>query len=123
MPSEAILEEGYDSDMQFGPFIQDGVVEEEFASMDEVEKTVIEVVTAEPGEIEEGKAVPVLTSYDIKKMKVVELQSVLQATGMTTNGLKSVLVSKLEEAVEKNVPLIQNRAPEVIEHRAGGEFE
>ena len=28
MPSEAILEEGYDSDMQFGLFIQDGVVEE-----------------------------------------------------------------------------------------------
>ena len=38
MPSEAILEEGYDSDMQFGLFIQDGVVEEEFASMDKVEK-------------------------------------------------------------------------------------
>ena len=54
MPSEAILEEGYDSDMQFGQFIQDGVVEEEFASMDEVEKMVIEVVTAEPGESEEN---------------------------------------------------------------------
>ena len=52
IPSEAILEEGYDSDMQFDPFIQDGVVEEEFVSMDEVEKTVIEVVTAEPGESE-----------------------------------------------------------------------
>ena len=44
MPSEAILEEGYDSDMQFGLFIQDGVLEEEFASMYEVEKMVIEVV-------------------------------------------------------------------------------
>ena len=48
MPSEAILEERYDSDMQFVTFIQDGVVEE-FTSMDEEEKTVIEVVTAEPG--------------------------------------------------------------------------
>ena len=28
MSIEAILEEGYDSDMQFGLFIQDGVVEE-----------------------------------------------------------------------------------------------
>ena len=28
IPSEAILEEGYDSNMQFGLFIQDGVVEE-----------------------------------------------------------------------------------------------
>ena len=41
---------------------------------------------------------------------------------MTTNGLKAVLLSRLEEAVEKNVTFIQNRAPEVIEHRAGGEF-
>ena len=41
---------------------------------------------------------------------------------MTTNGLKAVLVSRLEEAVEKNVTLIHNHAPEVIEHCAGGEF-
>ena len=31
-------------------------------------------------------------------------------------------MSRLEEAVDKNVPLIHNHAPEVIEHRAGGEF-
>ena len=71
MPSEAILEEGYDSNMQFGPFIQDGEVEEEFASMDEVEKTVIEILIAEPSNSEEGEAVPVLTSDDTKKMKVI----------------------------------------------------
>ena len=41
---------------------------------------------------------------------------------MTTNGLKAVLISRLEKAVEKNMSLIQNRVPEVIEHRAGGEF-
>ena len=52
----------------------------------------------------------------------MELQSALQARGMTTNGLKAVLVPRLEDAVEKNATLIQNRAPEVIEHRAGGEF-
>ena len=63
-----------------------------------------------------------MTSDDIKKMKFMELQSALQARGMTTNGLKAVLVSRLEEAVDKNVPLIHNHAPEVIEHRAGGEF-
>ena len=31
-------------------------------------------------------------------------------------------MSRLEEAVKKNVPLIQNRAPEVIEDCDGGEF-
>ena len=55
-----------------------------------------------------------LTSDDIKNMKVMKLRSALQARGMTTNGLKAVLVSRLEEAVEKNVTLVQNSAPEVI---------
>ena len=48
MPSEALLVERYDNDMKFGPFIQDGLVEEDFASMDELDKTVIEAVTEEP---------------------------------------------------------------------------
>ena len=77
-------------------------------------------MTAEPGESEGGEAVPVLTRYDINNMKVMELRSSLQARGTTTNGLKSVLVTRLEEAVEKNVPLMKNRAPEVIEHFSGG---
>ena len=79
--------------------------------MDEAEKTVIEVVTEESGESEEGEAVPVPTSDDIKKMKVMELRSALQSRVMTKNGLKAVLVSRLEEAVKNNVPLIQNRVP------------
>ena len=71
MQSEAILEEGYDSDVHFVPFIKYGLLEEEFESMDEEEKTVIEVLTVETGESEEGEAVPVLTSNDTKKMKVM----------------------------------------------------
>ena len=64
-------------------------------------------MTAEPGESEGGEAVPVLTRDDINNMKVMELRSSLQARGTTTNGLKSVLVPRLEEAVEKNVPLMK----------------
>ena len=79
-------------------------------------------MTEETGESEEGKAVLVMTSDDIKKMKFMELQSSFQARVMTTNRLKAVLVSRLEEAVEKNVTLIHNHAPEVIEDCAGGEF-
>ena len=59
--------------MQFVSFIQDGVVEEEFASIDEVEKMVIEVVTKELGESEEGKSITVLKSDDVKKMKIMKL--------------------------------------------------
>ena len=51
-------------------------------------------MTEEPGESDEGKAVPVLTSDDIKKTKYMELRSALQARGITTNGLKAVLVSR-----------------------------
>ena len=47
-------------------------------------------MTAEPGYSEEGKSVSVLTSDDIKKMEVMELQSALQARGKTANGLKAV---------------------------------
>ena len=60
--------------------------------MDEEYKTVIEVVTVETGEIEESKAVPVLTSNDLKKMNVMYLRSALQTRVMTTNGLKAVLL-------------------------------
>ena len=63
-----------------------------------------------------------LTRDDIKKMKVTELRSALQARGMKKNVLKVLFVSRLEEAIKKNVPLIKNCAPEVIEHHTGGEF-
>lgn len=35
MPSEEMMEEGYDSDHQCGPFIENGVDNEEFYNMDE----------------------------------------------------------------------------------------
>ena len=63
------------------------------------------------------------------KMKIpsgsgtTQLRSALQARGMTTNRLKPVLVSRLEETVKKTVKLIRNRVPEVIEYCGGGEFE
>ena len=79
-------------------------------------------MTEEPGESEEGKALPVLTSNDINQMKFVEFRSDLQAIGMTKNGLKAVLVSRLEEAIEKNMSLMQNLVLEVIEHYAGGDI-
>ena len=63
-----------------------------------------------------------MTSDDIKRMKVMKLQSDLQARRITTNGLKAVLVSRLEEAVKNNVPLMKNCAPEVIENSAGVDF-
>ena len=63
-----------------------------------------------------------LTSDDIKKMKVMELRSALQEIGRTANVLKAVLVSRLKDAAKNNVPLIQNCVPEVIEHCAGGKF-
>ena len=55
-------------------------------------------------------------------MKVIEFLSALQARGIRTNGLKAVLVSRLEEVVKRNVPLMQNHAQEFKEHPGGGKF-
>jgi len=35
IPDKALMDEGYDSDFQVGPFVQDGVDEEAFVCMDE----------------------------------------------------------------------------------------
>jgi len=35
MPSEELMEAGYDTDHQCGPFVQNGVEDEEFYNMDE----------------------------------------------------------------------------------------
>ena len=121
MPSDELLEEGYDSDMQHGPFLQHGVMEESFEIMDEVEKTATEDETAEPDEVVES-APPPLTSNAIKKMKVKELRTALEVRGLSKNGLKAVLVARLEDAVKNNVPLMQNCAPEIINNSAGDAY-
>ena len=122
MPNNELLEAGYDSNMQFGPFLQAGVAEESFASMNEAEKTAEEGEIAEPDEVAES-APPVLASDDIKKMKVAELRAALEIRGLQKNGLKAVLIARLEDAVKNNVPLMQNCAPEVRSNSAGDTFE
>jgi len=129
MIDEALIEDGYDTDCQLGPFIESGVEAEERVCMDEeplgsenpniCETNIVEnsidatAVTAES----------VLTDELIDKMKVVELRLELEKRGISKNGLKADLVGRLKEAVAKNVPLLEDRPEVEVANSAGIGFE
>ena len=114
IPDEGMMDAGYDSDFNMGPFVQDGVSAEAFISMEEeapVEPEPVLVLADGDGNREKiipEIAEPVLTEAVIDAMKIVELRSELGKRGMSRNGLKAVLVERLKEAVAQNVPLLEN---------------
>ena len=123
MPSIELIDQGYDSDMQIGPFFETGVADETFVSMDE---DVLEEV-APPAQVQEVEpetaSDPVLTSETIDKMKVAELRVALDARGMSKTGLKTVLIERLKAAVINAVPIVQDRPAEVADNSAGKDFD
>ena len=129
IPDEGMMDAGYDSDFNMGPFVQDGVSAEAFVSMEEeapVEPEPVLVLT-DGGENRENTipeiAQPVLTEAVIDVMKIVELRSELGKRGMSKNGLKAVLVERLKEAVAQNVPLLENRPDHEVANNAGDGFD
>ena len=112
IPDKGMMDAGYDSDFNMGPFVQDGVSAEAFISMEEeapVEPEPVLVLADRNREkIIPEIAEPVLTEAVIDAMKIVELRSELGKRGMSRNGLKAVLVERLKEAVAQNVPLLEN---------------
>lgn len=97
MPEQSLVQEIYDSDMQMGPFFEEGVEDELFVSMDE------SVVPADAIEnVEDSSSVTALINAEIDSFKVIEIRKDLNKRGMFKNGLKSVLVTRLKEAVKKN---------------------
>ena len=125
MPDLSFLEEGYDSDMQIGPFYQDGVHDEGFVIMDEDALEEPESILLPDNAAENVKNLsPVmLTDEQINGMKVLELRQELEKQGMSKNGLKSVLVERLKEAVRNNVKLIKARPDHEVENIAGDGFD
>ena len=133
LPSEDAMDNGYDSDGQLGPFLQDGVSEETNFCMDEApvqgEKApnVDGTEMAETTENADGSVVPeavdALNDDAIDKMKVVDLRKELGMRGLSKNGNKGVLVKRLKEGIQKNVPLLVDRPTEQMENSAGDGFE
>ena len=113
MPSEGLLDEGYDSDCNQGPFVASGVDAEE-EEVEEDEQVAAEA-PAEDGEDvgpdspqeENTEEEEQLTEDAVGKMKVSELREHLKKRGLAINGLKAVLVERLKEAVKNNVPLLK----------------
>ena len=125
MPDLSLLEEGYDSDMQIGPFYQDGVHDKGFVIMDEdaLEEPESILVPDNAAENVENLSPVTLTDKQINGMKVLELRQELEKRGMSKNGLKSVLVERLKEAIRNNVKLIKARPNHEVENIAGDGFD
>ena len=98
MPDESLIDDGYDTDNQVGPFVQGGVEDEALVCMDEEAPDVPETILVVAGEGENSEnlipatVVPGITDDDINDMKVAELRVELERRGMSKNGLKAVLI-------------------------------
>ena len=126
MPSEELMEAGYDTDHQCGPFVQNGVEDEEFYNMDEAApEAPIEAVPVleEGGDGDVAVAEIVLDEEAVGKLKVAELRDALQKRGLPITGLKAVLQTRLLEAVANNVPVVGDRPVEEVENQACDSFQ
>ena len=132
LPDEAMMDVGYDSDFAIGPFVQSGVEEECMVCMDEEEPELVEPIVTPIENAENSENLPTemavsvepeLTFALIDKMKVLDLRKHLEDRGMSKNGLKAVLVQRLKEAVQGNVPLLAARPDHEAANNAGNGFD
>ena len=63
-----------------------------------------------------------LTPDEVMKMKVIEIKSELKKRGLSCIGLKEVLIARLNEAIEKGVPLLRNLSEKEASNLAGDVF-
>ena len=84
IPDLSFLEEGYDSDMQIGPFYQDGVHDIGFVIMDEdaLEEPESIVVPDNAAKNVKNSSPITLIDKQINGMKVLELRQELEERGM-----------------------------------------
>ena len=128
MPSEELMADGYDSDNQRGPFIQDGVADEVYHNMDEVApEAPIEAipVVGDDGRDEAPIAEEVdqvLDADKINGMKVAELRDELKKRGIRVTGKKSELQTRLLEGVLAGVEVLADRPVEESNNSAGDAF-
>ena len=108
MPSDEALEGGYDSDGNVEPFLSTDVEYEILVSIYEVATEEPALLTPPPDNGVGSTPESVLEEETIKKMKVTDLRIALEARGLSKNGLKTVLIDRLEAAVGGGVPLIED---------------
>ena len=59
---------------------------------------------------------------EVSKMNVIALKQELKKQGISTTDLKEVLVTRLEDAIFKNVLLVENLPQEEVDNLAGDVF-
>ena len=110
MPDEKLFEEGYDSDIQRGPFYETGVSDEMFVGMDEDEPVselaippvvaTVPEVSREPAQMEKTSServiVEELSVNMINRMHINQLKAELSKRGVNKSGLKTDLIKKTE---------------------------
>ena len=129
MPSNEMMAEGYDSDGQCGPFIENGATDDEFYSMDEdvPEDPVVAVISPEDEGGESAPEVPeaelVLDAAAIEGMKVLDLRNELKKRGVRVTGNKPELKARLTAAIASGVAVLADRPAEQVSNRAGDAFD
>ena len=115
--SEDSNEDCYDSDGAHGPFFDAVRNEAAFNEYDEDEVGAARVVQPNP-----APPPPILTHGAIDGLKVIELQLELRRRACPVRGKKAELVVRLKEAVDRNMPLMQNLDQETLDNLAGNGF-
>ena len=122
IPNEDLIDSGYDSDFQIGPFLEEDVFDEMFATMEEkAPEPKEDIVEGSNDEEQAVPQVPKLLDGDMNKMKVLELRVEFERRG-SKHGLKATLLARLEEAVINGVPLVEERFESKVENNAGDTF-
>ena len=112
---ESTYDDGYDSDMNVGPFL-DAIMNESDRTEEEEDEdlpaSMLAGAHAQEGEVRDeaqGEGTPAWFLFDdaIKQMKVDELKVEIGRRGLKPKGNKSALVQMLQDCIEKRLPIIE----------------
>ena len=124
VPSDEMIEDGYDTDYEIGPFYEEGIIDDLIDDIEEATPDLSEAserTEVAAGSMAQNSAAD-LDNDTIDKMKVLELGIALQDRGISKHGLKTVLVDRLKDAVAKGVKFLDAIPADEVANRAGDSF-
>ena len=119
--SESHNDEGYDSDGMQGPFFDAVEGEAQLEGEDEEEVGASNLPQLTQAAQQKNQAI-VLANEIIERMRVKQLQEELKRRACSLKGKKKELQDRLKEAVQKNMPLVEDIDSEAMGNLAGEGF-